>query len=172
MKNIKKNISARIDESILIVMEMIVKQTPLSKTDIIELGIIEFISKVDSNLEYEGINFKEIMIDIKYRKLRRKVSIKRTEFLSKNLFMARVNTDLWKLMTLNRKKTEIELRPMIVSYLLLRREEALQYKNNETLIKDIEALEKNLSENIDKLKSYVSDQLDNIEYYKQLTNPK
>ena len=169
----KENIiSLRLDDSLLLILNTLCKKTNMSKTDIIELAILDISAKFSESLTYDGINLKEIALLVKMRKLRRIVSIKRTELLSSNLFMYRVHRDIYKIISLNKRiysKIPIAIKETIIEYINCRKQEVNFYKEKIKLTEELNHYITLTDKKISDINSYIQSEMETDNYMKIIT---
>lgn len=100
-------ISFRIDDVIKDIMMILIKDMGLNRSEFMELAIIDFITKIDRDLKYNGVDFKEYAQIKLLEKLRNIESAKRNETISRHLFIERVNYDVAKYIFYKRTKEEV-----------------------------------------------------------------
>ncbi len=163
--------SGRIDDTIFKALSILNKSTMLSRGDILELSLIDFISKWNGQLQYEGVDFKEYCQTIKSQRLRRIISKQRQEFLSKELFIPRVRMDIWKLIFLKKNSDFKKDMSTVLGYIKLRKKEAEQYKDNKELIKELDFFEVEIKEKkLQEIKNHIIGNMDDINFMKKISN--
>lgn len=166
----KEILSCRIDNGIKKAIRLLSMQTSLNVSDILELSLIDFLCKFNGDLKYESVDFKLYSETIKMQRIRLLLGKQRQEFLSRELFIPRMHTDIWKLIFL-KKNTKLELdKDTVKKYLELRKKEAEQYKDNEKLLSEIKFYEKELeNKELDRIKTHILDQVDSENFIKKIT---
>lgn len=133
------------------------------------MGIIEIISKIDIDLKYKNIDFKEYAEIVRNERLRRILGKSRNEFLSKNLMIPRINLDIWKMITYNKKRSSEDIKNMVLHYLNLREQEIEHYKDNRQLKKEVKEMKEKINLSIDSLRAFVSERISDLNYIKEIS---
>ena len=148
----KTHTSFRLREDINNILNKLISETGIIRTDFFETAILEHILRFDIDLKYEGIDFRKYCEVLKFEKLRQYRSKIRANLLSKFLFMNRVRLDIVKLIALERPVKEIK------EYLLERQKEIPLYLKNEDLTEEFSNYIKH-SENIKKLEVFIKNRI-------------
>lgn len=163
----KVRIDARIDNTLSHLLTELNKKTAMSKTDIVELALIDFFGKWSEELVYEGIDFKQYIKSLKYEKLRRIQGKQRNEFLSKNLMIGRINVDIMKLIIYGKGKKDIK--NIVMQYIDMREKEANLYEDNQEILEEIDTLKEKMVTGINDVKDYIDNQVEDVRWMKQVT---
>jgi|SRR3972149_4018586 len=161
----EERLCVRLTKGIKELLNKMAKETSLNHSEIIELGIVDLASRMTNDLNYYGISLKNYAENIRLRRLRRIVSMDRVEFMSKNLLISRINSDIFKLLSSNKRTEKIYTK--IKDYILFRKTECIYYKDNKDILNELDTLEKNLDEKLIQLKKYI---LEKVEDNKNLSN--
>lgn len=130
----------------------------LTKRDIIELSFLDFVSKLNGKLIYEGIDLKEYSELVKLEKLRDLAKKERNEILSSSFFLKRVRNDLFKIVLINSKSPNFK--EIISKYLTSRKKEANFYKEKDSLLECLYIYETMaLNEDLNQMKKYIREEL-------------
>jgi len=164
------HISTRISNEIFFLFNELKKISQLSTRHIIELGILEVIYKTDSNFTYNGVNLKDYGELCYLEKMRNITKKERNEFMSKELFILRMKGDLWKLVLALRENPN-KSDNLFLDYFDKRRKEANFYKDKNSLLEEVNMVEKKAKNDIPKLLIYLRDNTDlRNDFSKQLLN--
>lgn len=154
-------ITTRIRGDIYKIMKTINTQigNSITQRQFIELGLLELFSKIDNDLVYEGINLRDYANLSKLEMQRNITKKERNEILSKNLFMARVQKDIFKLYTMN--KTNPNIIAILTQYIQARKKEANFYADKEDLLKQLSFYQDfTLKNQLEKMKRYIEDRIE------------
>lgn len=119
--------SGRIRETLYSVAFNLCKNMGLSKSDFLELAIVEMLSKTSQDLIFNGVDFKDYLEVIKLEKLRNIEGKKKQEVISRHLFIERVNYDVSKYIFYKKNKKEV------LEMLEQHRKIAIHYKSKKPL---------------------------------------
>lgn len=150
--------NSRIREDLFKIITIVSKETGLTKRDILELSFCDFIYKANYDLKFEGIDLKEHSNLIKLEKLRNLAKLERNEFLSGQLVIPRMRSDIFKLIIYHRNNKN--LIKLIEEYIEIRKKEIAHYKDKDVLldyVKDFEELLK--KKEIDLIKRKIEDEM-------------
>lgn len=156
-----EHITTRIRRDLFLCLNEYLTLSGLDLRTIFELSLSEFLVKSGYKLSYDGIDLREISELIRLELKRKIQGIERNEFLSRELFISRMRTDIYKLvLTHKRQKTPLEeIIKTVSDYIVIRKKEAIHYKDKDTLNKCIEIYEKELKTNdLDRLLRKIEDE--------------
>lgn len=168
---VKEQISFRLDETLTMILRKLSKETQLTITDLLELGVVELIAGFDNDLKYEGVDLKEYANTVKLQKLRWIVSKERQEFLSLHLLNLRIYADVYKLVRAKKKDME-KTKQVVLNYLDIRKKEVEHYKDNKDILKDIKEMKEIAEEKIHEVKKHIEDKIDDTNYLKLIAQRK
>lgn len=152
-------LSTRIREDLFLAFKSLTNEIQLSQREIIELALIEQILSFEKKLEKDGIDYKNIARLVKLEKLRNIQKIERNEFLSSQLIIPRIHTDIYKLIVYHKKSKNLP--ELIRNYIEIRKKECKHYKNNEEILSYIKEYETLLNKSkIDDIKRRIEDKTD------------
>lgn len=159
------HITSRIREDLSLMIPFIIRETGLDKRKILELSLIDFILKIESKIEYEGIDLKENAKLIKLHILRDITKIERNEFLSGQLVIPRIRGDIYKLIIYHRKNKN--LKKLIMDYFSIRKKECIHYKTKDEILGYIADYEKLLEKSeMDRILRKIEDEADILDISK------
>lgn len=125
-------LNTRIAEDINDILLQLIKDTGQSKREIVELSLLDYISKLDKETHFfEGIDIKFYAQVRKQRKIRQMLGIFRTEIKSKATFIKRVEEDLLLMMLCMTPLEEIK------RFIVCRKAEAKTYQHNKKLLETL-----------------------------------
>lgn len=157
-KDDKEVLSFRCPKGIKIILKEISKQTGVNKSNLLMSIIIESIINYKEEILFNGINMKEYAQLCKLEILRNIAKKERNEFLSSQFFMARVKTDIYKIMMLSSKRIKTNRKAVleeVLKYLDIREKEAKHHKQSKKLFEEIGLFRKEAKENLENMKQII-----------------
>ena len=156
-KNNRVQFSIRIDNDVFEMANIFLEKTnnAISRSKLLELGLLEFFRNLEDIIDYDGINLKEIAELNLLRMKRDMVKIFRVETMSKAFFIARVESDIMGIIKTNKAKPQAI--PIIQAYIKDRIKEANFYKENKEIIEELKNYEiTKMPNDIERVKNYIS----------------